>query len=347
MQYKELITKHLEKYSEMQALDILKLIYQSVLGPGHFSIDESTSLNYLKSELPNSDNNNSNLEYIINYYRVNLNLIKANTLELDTFNKLFCLSQNRELKDEKFISIINDLAEDFPAYDLKGELLKYLENRKPFSHSKVFNNLYSPHYRLIKEELIKFLPVFIKIDNLLKTKKNPIILIDGNCASGKSYLSSIIEKVYDISLIKADDFFLVKEGKSLERLNEIGGNIDYERFALEVSANLNKPSKFSYNKYSCQKGALDGLVDVDNSKIRVIEGSYSKNPKMQITADLNIFLTLEGKTQLERLEKRNPHLVSRFISEWIPKENSYFETLNIAKDFDLIINTSNTISDIN
>ena len=61
-----------------------------------------------------------------------------------------------------------------------------------------------------------------------------MIAIDGKCASGKTTLAYYIQSIYECNLFHMDDFFLREEQKSEERVREIGGNIDYERFKVEV-----------------------------------------------------------------------------------------------------------------
>ena len=337
--YINLIKSQIAKYPEMQTVDILKLVYQSMFGPAHFVFDEEFTLKLIKDELLITQDN-TNIEYIYNYYRVGLNVIKELGLGENTLNKLFILSAQEVEDDEAFISLVKQLIPHFSEYNIEEQLNKYLAKRGPFSHSARYNEVYKPHYRLVKQDYITYLPLLVKIEELLKTKNNPIILLEGNCSSGKTFLSNLLNSLYNTSIVRADDFFLVRSGKTDERLKEVGGNIDYERFSEEVSSKLTSTSSFEYNKYSCSLGKLDGKVFVDNNKIRVIEGSYSKNPKMGIKADLSVFLTLDYEEQLIRLEKRNPHLLQRFITEWIPKENEYFDTFDITKDFDLVINTS-------
>ena len=73
-----------------------------------------------------------------------------------------------------------------------------------------------------------------QIRNLIAKKKFSVLAIDGPCASGKSTLAEQLSKEFDCVLIHTDDFFLRPEQKTPERLAEIGGNFDRERFFEDV-----------------------------------------------------------------------------------------------------------------
>ena len=48
-----------------------------------------------------------------------------------------------------------------------------------------------------------------------------------------------------------------------------------------------------------------------------------------------ICLAVDPAEQLRRLERRNPRMLQRFVDEWIPLENRYFEATNIQAVADL------------
>ena len=53
-----------------------------------------------------------------------------------------------------------------------------------------------------------------QIDDLLKTGKQIIIAIDGNCTAGKTTLAAVLEKEYDCNVFHMDDFFLRPEQRT-------------------------------------------------------------------------------------------------------------------------------------
>ena len=80
------------------------------------------------------------------------------------------------------------------------------------------------------------------IDRRMKEKQkgaqfNPsqlLIAIDGMCGSGKTTLGQLLQSVYDCNLFHMDDFFLRPEQRTPERMAQVGGNVDYERFQKEI-----------------------------------------------------------------------------------------------------------------
>ena len=81
-------------------------------------------------------------------------------------------------------------------------------------------------------------------------------------------------------------------------------------------------------------------VYINNNRTIIIEGTYSHHPKFLKYIDLKVFLTVNAQEQIERLKVRSPKLVDRFINEWIPMEEKYFETLKIQEHSDYVIDTS-------
>ena len=75
-----------------------------------------------------------------------------------------------------------------------------------------------------------------------------------------------------------------------------------------------------------------------NKKVVIVEGAYSCHPYFENYADFKIFLKLDEETQKERILKRNgEEMLKRFMNEWIPLENRYFNEFKIEQNADLII----------
>lgn len=177
-----------------------------------------------------------------------------------------------------------------------------------------------------------------RIDSLLKANSIVIVAIDGKSGSGKTTLAEEIGKLYDANIFHMDDFFLRPELKTEERLKEIGGNVDYIRFKEEVINGLLSRSDFKYQVYDCKKMALTDYIYVKPKKLNIIEGSYSMHPTLIDNYHLKVFLDIDDETQRKRILKRNGEIAyKRFINEWIPKENQYFEEMKIREKCDFII----------
>lgn len=155
-----------------------------------------------------------------------------------------------------------------------------------------------------------------------------LIAIDGMCASGKTTLCKELSGTYDCNIFHTDDFFLRPEQRTKERLSEVGGNIDYERFKEELLLPLLAGQPFSYRPYSCRAMEFSGAVAVTPKKWNIIEGVYSFHPYFGEVYDYKFFMDIEVKEQKRRILERNgPEKYERFLSEWIPKENAYFAAL--------------------
>ncbi|MDE6469402.1 MAG: hypothetical protein K2L19_00070 [Eubacterium sp.] len=169
-------------------------------------------------------------------------------------------------------------------------------------------------------------------------KEQCVVAIDGRCAAGKTTLAASLHSALGCSIIHMDDFFLQPYQRCEARLNEIGGNIDYERFLNEVILPLKSKKKFSYRAFDCHTMGFGETVNVRQTDVIVVEGSYSCHPKFADIYDLKIFMDIGKKEQINRIEKRNgSEQLSQFIHKWIPLEEKYFDFYKIKNNSDLII----------
>lgn len=177
-----------------------------------------------------------------------------------------------------------------------------------------------------------------KIKKILSAKPNSVIAIDGSCASGKTTLAAELAKRFDMQIIHMDDFFLLPEMRTEERLSQAGGNVHYERFIDEVVNGIRIGNEFSYRVFSCKKGDFNGTNTINPKKPIVIEGAYALHPVIPDIYDLKIFLDADLDTRLERIEKRNgADALEVFKSKWIPLENLYFNAFDIMNKCDIVI----------
>ncbi|MCL1913937.1 MAG: uridine kinase [Eubacteriaceae bacterium] len=171
-----------------------------------------------------------------------------------------------------------------------------------------------------------------KIIELQNQKEIVLAAIDGRCASGKSALAAVLEKELLCNVLHMDDFFLRPGQRTKERLAEPGGNVDRERFEIEVLLPLSKGLDFSYRPFRCDTMGFGNPVKVEAKPIAVIEGSYSHHPALAGYYDLRIFLSIDYESQLARIEKRGGQdALKSFASLWIPMEEAYFEAFNVEK----------------
>lgn len=177
------------------------------------------------------------------------------------------------------------------------------------------------------------------IERELKRKRPLVIAVDGRCGSGKSTLSRRLCDAYPGSVIHMDDFFLRPEQRTRERLAETGGNIDYERFEKEVVQPLREGRRsFEYRRYDCSEERLAGTVKVPGQPLIVVEGAYSCHPRFSGIYDLKLFLDIDGPEQISRLRRRSgERMLARFLREWIPMEEDYFDSFHIREQCDILL----------
>lgn len=165
-----------------------------------------------------------------------------------------------------------------------------------------------------------------------------LIALDGRCGAGKTTLADRLKEECGCNVMHMDDFFLQPQQRSEERLQEPGGNVDYERFLEEVMVPLSQGRNFSYRKYDCKKGMLSEPVSVKTGKITIVEGSYSCHPHLWDFYDFRIFMDVEKEEQLRRIGLRGgEEAVSRFRDLWIPLEERYFAFYKLQERCDFYI----------
>ena len=140
-----------------------------------------------------------------------------------------------------------------------------------------------------------------------------IIAIDGRCAAGKTTLAARLVK-------------------------ELGGDVHYERFLAEVLPNLRSGRPFFYRRFDCSRMTLGEEIPVENNGYVFVEGAYSCHPVFGDYMDRRVFLDIDGKTQEERIRKRNGEdRLQDFLQLWIPLEEAYFQTFSVWEKADYII----------
>lgn len=168
-------------------------------------------------------------------------------------------------------------------------------------------------------------------------KSQMLIAIDGRCAAGKTTLAALLKKETDCNIIHMDDFFLRQEQRTLKRMEEPGGNVDYERVLEEVMLPLSKREPFSYRVFDCKRMELSSVIRIEPKAVTIVEGSYSCHPALWDFYDLRVFMSVEPKEQIEHILRRNgEEAVSKFRDCWIPLEERYFTAYEIRERCDFV-----------
>ena len=193
---------------------------------------------------------------------------------------------------------------------------------------------------LKKSCIVRFQPVVEALQKLAeeKTKEPIIVAIDGKCASGKTTLGYYLKNEFDANLFHMDDFFLQAHQRTDERLAEVGGNVDYERFKEDVLEPVKNAKTVVYQKFDCCTMTLGEAENILPKHINVIEGSYSQHPFFGEIFDLKVFMDISQEEQIENVRKRNgEEKLKIFLEKWIPKEEAYFKAFGIKNQSDIIV----------
>lgn len=183
---------------------------------------------------------------------------------------------------------------------------------------------------------MRFEPAVDAINERLKQQKadkSPLLVaIDGRCGSGKTTLGLYLQELFDCNLFHMDDFFLRVEQRTPERMKEVGGNVDYERFEKTVLEPLQKKQNVFYQPFSCREWKLMQTSEIPYRQLNIIEGSYSLHPYFKDPYDLHIFMDIDPDSQMENIVKRNGiEKAKDFEEKWIPKEEAYFEKFRVQE----------------
>lgn len=345
---RELLIKHFEKYPELRAEDIFKFIFQSAFGCEHLVSNEAAALEYIKKEYSSlSDGETARIEKLDGEYaRVHLSCLRDG-LSPETLARLFCLSAKKEENGQERLleklSVAAELVDEriipLDREDFERKLDEWRAAGYPaVHHSDAFRSEYHPAYRVISDRYVAFLPLFERIDRLCREQERVVIAIEGGSASGKSTLADMLSEIYDCNVFHMDDFFLRLEQRTEQRLSEIGGNIDRERFEEEVALSLCKGESVCFRAFDCATHTLGEPIEVAPKRITVVEGVYSMHPSFSRYYDLSVFLEIAPDLQRKRITFRNsPIFAKRFFEEWIPLEERYFEGADVKARADMII----------
>ncbi|HHW99273.1 MAG TPA: hypothetical protein GX738_06555 [Firmicutes bacterium] len=350
---KGVLLKQYALYPQMQLTDAVKLIYQSEFAGGHMISDEQTSLRRLQEEWALVASQGATYPCPVfedlsdGLCRLNLVPIVGSGILPSTVNRLFVLTANghhgnMENFAHKLAAFRKWCAEGlFPwaMAEVDAYLSEYRSKGYPaVSHSGIYRSAYAPGYRVVSSKFRPYFELLVQIDSLTAKYPRVNVAIDGPCASGKTSLAQLLAQIYDCNVIAMDHFFLPPTLRTEGRLAEPGGNVDYDRFVAEVLAGLEKGEKFSYGIYDCTQGKIVEQRRMPSKQLNIIEGVYSMHPKFGDPYQLKVFMQVDPLAQSERILQRNgAKMHRRFLSEWIPLENKYFATYNVAQQADLIL----------
>ena len=355
MKFVEYLKEQLYRHPSAGPQDIIKQCYQASHGAEHLLADTSRAWNYLKSEYEEimlqsegcgaSCCDEALYEAISDEVaRINLAAWKKTGWPLEWLFAMFVGSASiREDAKETLVSYLEE-ADAFVKDELEGWsefLAHYKEIGMPaMHHSEGYRQAEHPAYRIVNSKCLRLIPILKAVYEKMNQKENgPLVLvIDGRAASGKSTMGEQLKAILGADLIHMDDFFLPPALRSPERFGAPGGNVHYERFAEEVLPYVALEDAFSYRIFDCSQMDYNGCATVTNSKVRIVEGSYSMHPAFGDYGDLRVFSQIDPKEQMQRIRIRNgERLAARFEKEWIPMEEMYFDQCKVRESADIIL----------
>lgn len=165
-----------------------------------------------------------------------------------------------------------------------------------------------------------------------------VISIEGGSGTGKTTVARALQERLCCQVIHTDDFFLPPELRSKQRLSQPGGNVHYERLNEQVAEPLRCGKEIAYRVFSCHSMAYTETIRFPLPAVLIIEGVYSAHPAIQDILSFRLFLDADFDQRIKRIEQRgDKEKLPRFLKEWIPMENRYFEFFSVRKNSDLLL----------
>ena len=164
------VERQMERYPHSTLRDLYKNYFQDRFGPGHIIADEKAADNYLRYELENSTTMEGDdyepTGYEERFLRVNLSVIADGRVPYDKYLSAFVRSVNgiepitvEQWREEwKVIDeVINKMNLNLSNYEAdRAEIWALLERGEyVMHHSKLFEQHYDPHYRIIEREIFQ------------------------------------------------------------------------------------------------------------------------------------------------------------------------------------------------
>lgn len=164
------VERQMEHYPHSTLRDLYKNYFQDRFGPGHIIADEKAADNYLRYELENAATMEGDdyepTGYEERFMRVNLSVIADGRVPYDKYLSAFVRSVNgiepitiEQWREEWAVidEVINEMNLNLPNYEAdRAEIWALLERGEyVMHHSKLFEQHYDPHYRIIEREIFQ------------------------------------------------------------------------------------------------------------------------------------------------------------------------------------------------
>ena len=299
--FEQNLLSHLEEQRAlcpaMQLQDMVKCIFQAMLGVGHLLSSRERVREFIFREMESvqPDPLEPLFETLsFSWSRLNLRRAKAERIQPDTIAGLMLTSQPamQFTRQEVFAVCERMMQRSFGHNADKAELASILDESWLPSHSDTYSEKYCPAYRVISTEWLPCMDAIRRISWEKGCTDRLLITLDGPCASGKTTLAHKLSRVFQAPVIHTDDFVIPHAQKTQERLAIPGGNCDAERLVEEVLKPWKQGTSVKYRKYDCFSDCLQPEETLQNGEMLIMEGCYCNLP--QIRRYAAVFLTLPG-----------------------------------------------------
>ena len=159
----------LATYPQSTLQDVYKAFYQEHFGPEHMISDTVAVRNYMDHELSAMGVERGGLYYEAiglngDYVRVYLMAVKDGLITADELLQAFIDSaaarqeptMEWSTKWNAIIEVIDEIKPGFGASD-REMLLKASQEKQAVHHSKIYNETYHPHYRIVERNIFELL----------------------------------------------------------------------------------------------------------------------------------------------------------------------------------------------
>lgn len=336
-----LLLLHFARYPNSILQDFYKLLFQSVFGPGHLIGQPEESASRIRSEIRRASPFSHLYDPIGNgLSRVHLGALPSN-FSPETVNRVFaataaqCNGSRAELEAGRdvLLALCKEGSLPFSPHAVERTWTVWQKAGYPsVHHSDAYRTAYAPSYRVVWVQFPRYLPLFSAIEQILAQQGRCTVAIDGGSGAGKSTLALQLQQIYSCTTLHMDDFFLPAARKTRQRLETPGGNVDWERFLLEVGPALLQNAPVPYRRFDCKRQLLQPTEYLPVAPLTVVEGSYSLHPQLRHLYDITVFLTVSKQTQKARIEARSGSMLTQFLHEWIPLEQAYCSAFSLKEN---------------
>lgn len=164
------VERQMQRYPKSTLKDLYKNFFQDKFGPGHLIGDTAAAGNYLRKELASytvvSGEVAEPTGWEGNFLRVNLSVIKTGQIPYLVFFDAFVRSVNGispmpvsewQKEWEQIEAVIRSMKLSLPDYEADRKEIDDRLNKGEYvgHHSRVFEDTYTPHYRIIRKDIFE------------------------------------------------------------------------------------------------------------------------------------------------------------------------------------------------